>query len=498
MKSPAALRIPIDRALVDPKLLGAALGDLATWQTWITVLVAAFGGVLDRGQRRMFAAVAGSRKPPKRPVRELWCIVGRRGGKSRIAAALGVFAASFLPRRLAAGEVGEVAIVAASREQANIVFQYVLGFLESSPVLRQEIETVTRTEVRLRGNVVLAVRAGNFRTVRGRTLLCAVLDEVAFLRDDTSANPDVELYRAILPAFATTGGMLIGISTPYRRSGLLYQKHRDHFGVNDDDVLVVNGPSKMFNCTLDKKTIARAVASDPEAARAEWEGEFRSDIAAFLDDDTIDRAIDHDRPLELPPQSSNRYVAFCDVSGGRHDAYTICIAHRSGNGIVADVVRGARAPFDPQIVTREYAQLLKAYHVREVISDDYGCEWVAGEFRSCGIIHKRCEYSKSELYLESLPWFMRGAVRIPDHKGLARELRLLERHTSRVGRDMVDAPRGISEDHANALAGAIVSIMTTKGPIIIPKKLLERVSQMKRRPYGEHGFPIGPHGYPWF
>ena len=27
--------------------------------------------------------------------------------------------------------------------------------------------------------------------------------------------------------------------------------------------------------------------------------------------------------------------------------------------------------------------------------------------------------------------------------------------TSRVGRDMIDAPRGISEDHANALCGAL-------------------------------------------
>jgi hypothetical protein len=254
--------------------------------------------------------------------------------------------------------------------------------------------------------------------------------------------------------------MLIGISTPYRRSGLLYQKHRDHFGVDDDDVLVVNGTSRQFNGTLDEKTIARAVTADPEAARAEWEGEFRSDVSAFLDDDTIDGAINHDRPLELPPQSSNRYVGFVDVSGGRHDAYTICIAHKSGNEIVADVVRGAKAPLNPQMATRVYAELLKVYHVREVVSDAYAGEWVTGEFRAHGIVHKRSERNKSELYLECLPWFMRGAIR--------------------VGRDMVDAPRGISEDHANALAGAVVSVATTKGPIIIPKGLIAKVEQMGR------------------
>jgi hypothetical protein len=75
--------------------------------------------------------------------------------------------------------------------------------------------------------------------------------------------------------------MLIGISTPYRRVGLLHQKHRDFFGVNDPGVLVVAGSSQQFNPTLDATVIERACASDPEAARAEWNAEFRSDLAAF-------------------------------------------------------------------------------------------------------------------------------------------------------------------------------------------------------------------------
>jgi hypothetical protein len=49
-----------------------------------------------------------------------------------------------------------------------------------SPVLRQEIEVVTQHEVRLRGNVVLSTRAGNYRTVRGRTLLAAIIDDRPF------------------------------------------------------------------------------------------------------------------------------------------------------------------------------------------------------------------------------------------------------------------------------------------------------------------------------
>ena len=92
-------------------------------------------------------------------------------------------------------------------------------------------------------------------------MLAVIFDEVAMWRDTDSALPDLETYRAVVPALATTHGMLIGISSPYRKLGLLYQKHRDYFGVNDPQVLVVGGPSRQFNPTLDRTIIDRAIAT---------------------------------------------------------------------------------------------------------------------------------------------------------------------------------------------------------------------------------------------
>jgi hypothetical protein len=72
--------LAIDRALLDRRLLGAALGNPASWSTWIAVLRAAFGLPLDDDQRRVFARVAGNRAPPTQRVREVWGLVGRKGG----------------------------------------------------------------------------------------------------------------------------------------------------------------------------------------------------------------------------------------------------------------------------------------------------------------------------------------------------------------------------------------------------------------------------------
>ena len=75
--------IAIDEALRDPNLLGATLGDLRTWSTWIAALKAAFGLKLTEAEAKTFGEIAGGRKPPEKRIRSLWAVIGRRSGKSR-------------------------------------------------------------------------------------------------------------------------------------------------------------------------------------------------------------------------------------------------------------------------------------------------------------------------------------------------------------------------------------------------------------------------------
>jgi hypothetical protein len=461
-------QISIDRAISNPALLGAALAPIASWKIWRTVLKATFGIELNQEEAEAFAAVAGSRAPPKKRVRELWAICGRRGGKSRIAAALAVYIAAFTQQpTLAPGEVGMVLVLAASRDQAQVVFAYVKGFLKASPMLRKEIAGQTANEITLRNGIVIAVHSTSFRTIRGRSLLCAILDEVAFWRDETSATPDIETYRAVLPSLATTNGLLIGISSPYRKIGLLYAKHRDHYGIDSDDVLVVQGGTRTFNPTLSEQTIETQRQADPTGAASEWDAEFRTDISTFLDDELIDAAIEHGRPLELPPRPYPAfYRAFTDSAGGTgRDAYTIAIAHKEVEHYHIDVVRGTRPgqKFDPVETTKEYAKLLEEYRIGSVTGDNYAAQWVAGAWRDTGISYVQSDIPKSAIYLECLPLFTRGLVRLPDHARLLKELRLLERQTHRGGKDSVDHPRGQHDDYSNAVCGVFRTLSNYLG-----------------------------------
>ena len=205
------------------------------------------------------------------------------------------------------------------------------------------------------------------------------------------------------PSLARTGGMLVGISSPYRRAGLLHAKFKDHYDTDDEDILVVRGGTRAFNPTIDQATIAKEMAADPRAARSEWGAEFRSDISSLLDDQVIEDAIDHARPLELPPRSGRRYYAFADASAGRHDAFTLGIGHLEGKDDAAiwvcDVIRGRAAPFDPRSVAQEYAALARDYGCTKIVGDNFAGEWVSAAFADAGARYERSPLPKSALYL---------------------------------------------------------------------------------------------------
>ena len=461
------------RAFTDPKLFAAALGDLASWRRWLAILLAAFGEELTAEERELFEAAAGVRSVPKRRVRELWAAVSRGGGKSRMAALIAVYLAVAYDwtKQLAPGERGLVMLVAPTMAQGAICLNYARGYLEASPVLVNMLIEVTADEIILKGNVRIQIRASNFRSTRGFTLLGVVVDEVAFLRSDDgqSLNPDIELYRAVMHSLVRSGGLMVAISSPYRKTGLLYTKHREYFGKDSDDCLVVTGRSLDFNPTLDEAAIDRATADDPAAAVAEYGGQFRQDLQAFLDEGDIDRAINYSRPTQIAPRPNTKYAAYMDPSGGRHDMFTCAIGHTERDGrIVVDCLMRRHPPFDPNFATAEICSVLKQYHVPRVMSDNYAAEWSASAVKANGIHHTQSELTASELYLEGLPHFTRGLIEVPNDQVLVRELRLLERRTSRTGRDAVGHPPGGSDDCANAVFGLAYLLKGKSGMRSVP------------------------------
>ena len=187
--------VTMRRALSDKHLLGAALGG-DSWLAWRVLLIAAMGEALTDEERAIFAKLTGREREPGERVDELWCVIGRRGGKSRAIAALLVYLATMVDYRaqLVLGERGVVLCLARTQEQSQVVLEYVAGIIEAAPILAKMVIRRAADSLTLfnRGaTIVIAVRAASFRSVRGLTCVAAVADEIAFWQaEDGSANPD--------------------------------------------------------------------------------------------------------------------------------------------------------------------------------------------------------------------------------------------------------------------------------------------------------------------
>ena len=81
-------------------------------------------------------------------------------------------------------------------------------------VVDENTEAIT-----LANRVVIEIGTVSFRTTRGYRFAAVLCDEIAFWRqDETSANPDVEILRALRPGMASIPGSMLPLALPIRQA----------------------------------------------------------------------------------------------------------------------------------------------------------------------------------------------------------------------------------------------------------------------------------------
>jgi hypothetical protein len=310
-----------------------------SWAGWRTILKAAQGQSLSESERAFFTSVSGGRTVPSQQVKELWVIAGRRSGKDSVSSGIAAhMAGSFQPNGLLRpGERATIACLACDRSQAAILHRYINGFFTENPALKALVSRETAVEgIELKNGVNIIVSASDFRAVRGRSYLLAVFDEAAYWRDeDTSLNPDREIYRSLAPGMTTIPqSLLIGITSPFKRSGLAYDRWQKCFGKDDPRVLVIHAPTTSLNPTLSESEIAAAMADDPLAARSDFYAEWRDDIAGYIPRELVERCVDRG-VMVRPYERGRRYYAALDAAEGlstNGDSFAAAIAYSQRDG----------------------------------------------------------------------------------------------------------------------------------------------------------------------
>ena len=452
----AAWQHPLD--MINSEFPEYATGE--TWKPWRTFLKVLHAIPLDDDELAFAQRCTGRTTMPTKLVRRAYVGAGRRGGKSFVSGIQAVYHA-VKPRTwtLAPGETSTIPVIAADRRQARVIHSYIKGLFAAAPRLApMVVGTPTKDTITLTNQTQIVVFTASYKTSRGYSLAAAFGDETAFWENsETSTNPDVEIINAIRPGLMTTRGPLIITSTPYSRRGVLWNGYRACFGQDDATDVYWKAASLDMNPNLDPEEIARAYEEDPEAAAAEYGGEFRSDLAAFISEELIASVTIPGRG-DLPYSAKYKYSAFVDPSGGSlgGDPYTLAIGHTQKTTHIVDCVREIAPPFSTERVTAAFAEVIATYKIRECHGDHYAAEWPTQMFRDHGgITYHKSEFPKSDLYLQALPLITSGKVELPEAKRLIAQLRALERRTSRAGKDSIDHPPRGKDDVSNAVCGLL-------------------------------------------
>ena len=441
--------------VTDPQLLG-----LTPSPAQRTLLKASYGLPLDDEELALFRQCTGLADYPGHAFDEVVALCGARSGKDAyIATPILLYEAIFgdAEAHLGKGERAVCVLVAQDQKATRVAYGYVRDYVLGSPLLKTMIEEVREAELRLTNRTVIACFASSAKSVRGWSIKVGVMDELGFYRLEAGASTDSEIQTSI-----RRGGVgfpsqkLVKISTPYMKSGVLWEDFQQYYAKANPDVLVWRAPTLLMNPAIDAARLARERRKDPTRHAREYEAMFSDDLEAFLPAAWLDAAVVDGR-YGLAPRVGVTYVATADPTGGGTDTFTLSIVHAEGSGrVVQDLVKGwtgsRAAKIDLGGVVAEIAETARRYGLTEVYGDRYAGAWVTEAFAQAGLAYRPAGMDKSRAYLECEPLFSSGRVELLDHAAMRREFGLLERRLRPGGKSVVDHPRGSHDDYANATA----------------------------------------------
>ncbi|WP_009630207.1 phage terminase-like protein, large subunit [Synechocystis sp. PCC 7509] len=404
----------------------------------------------------------------------VWAL-GRRSGKTLMSAIVATYCATMLAdeykRHLRPGEKFYIISVANTIDQAKIALQGVKDLINGSPILKPLIVRETTDTLELRNGAVFRALTASSRSGRGMACPLLIFDELAHAVDTEAGNAaGSSLYQALSPSVAQFGkiGKILLLSSPWIQSGIFWDLYKQAASGNFAHMQVVQAPTWEVNTTISAEFLEQEKARDPELFKVEYGAQFTGNIAAFIDNQLVDAAINSDRGL-LPPLNKfngTYYLALDPAKGGR-DAYTACIVHYDGELVVVDQFHqfaptwgdGKKTQVAVSLVEDWILEQHKAYGFASVVLDQYNSSSTIQ--RLSGRVKIReltwTASSKTEAYSKLRELFNGGSIELYPHpkaNGQIKNLTVTYRPNGTWG---VSGGTGAAvDDYPSALAGAVL------------------------------------------
>jgi hypothetical protein len=266
-------------------------------------------------------------------------VKGARTGGSYMAALYALYRALTADlATLAPGELASALVVAPDTRLARQVLRYAIGASRSAPSIAPLIGNETsdgfvlnrRDGKPVAVEVLPATRGGS--ALRGRSLVCAVLSEASFFRDESAVVNDNELYRAVAPR-VMPGGLVVIESTPWAEQGLVYDLFRANWATPTTCLAALAPTLLMRPDATTAALVARERLRDPENARREFDAEFMSGGSSLYFGPELASALARDMSVRTDAPPGMRVTIGGDI-GLVRDASAFAAVHRIGDEIV--------------------------------------------------------------------------------------------------------------------------------------------------------------------
>lgn len=449
------------------------LNDPCHSEFQVTCLKSVYGLPLNATELDIFETCTG-RAYDQKEHREVTFIAGRRGGKTGKVAAPIVCFEAFRDHGLKRGDDGYAMLLAPTIAQARIAFRYIRNYIRGSRVLSKRVVRITRDEILLDNGITIGCYAATYDGVRGRTIVTAVLDELAFFpREESAPSSDEEVIAALMPGMATVrNAKLIKISTPYAKSGILWREFQQR---GELDFPVWQVTSMQMNPTIDPAMLVREQRRSEERYRREYLAEFTDAITGWIVPEILEPCIVRGR-TEVAPQRDAYYVAVLDPAT-RHSDFALAIVELASDGkvIVVRVVRwtGTRkAPLAYEFVLGEVKCILDEYGINSVTGDQYYCDVIGQHLSKLGIFYDVYIFgpqTRAKIFSTLKHLLVQRKIELLDDPELLRELRSLQEFKTERGQIDVRPSGNVRDDSAVAVALAANELVKARSDLLPPE-----------------------------
>jgi len=398
----------------------------------------------------------------------LSAVVGARSGKSYIISACYSLWRALTAdlSGLAPGEMAAAVIVAPDKGLARQVLRYALGAAKAAPSIARLVTSETSESFELtrpdggRVSIEVAAASRGGSAARGRSLVCAVLDECAFFRDSDYQVNDTDVFRAVAPRILP-GGLVIVASTPWLESGLLHDLHQRNHG-KPQDALAVHAPTCLMRADSPSilAMVDRERARDPENASREFDAEFLTGGAGlFFDGKAISSAVEPQTIIT----STARVGAGADFAFARDCSALAIVAGDTDVLRVAELIEHRPAkgqPLKPSAVVADFARAMKGYDTRVLASDIHYRESIREHLVEHEIALESAppgQAGKVETYTRVLALLAEGRLYLPNHQRLIGQLRAVVARPTPGGGLSITSPR-TQAGHGDLVSALVLAV----------------------------------------